>query len=149
MMKRPGQAVQSLQRMILGMLSCSVLAVGSCLWMAGCSEAPESSAVSSSSAARMGEGAATSSSVDTPVTKPSPVESYRTIGLAGTAYYESSPAQGRPPDGELPAGTTVKLLEESGSYSLVTWEGRRAWVAVDALRSRDPQPRKVHKIPMH
>ena len=84
-----------------------------------------------------------------PASEPVAADSKRAIGPLGTPYYESSPAQGRPPDGELPPGTVVELLETAGSYSLVKWNTQRAWVATDSLKAIEPQPRKVHKIPMH
>jgi len=73
----------------------------------------------------------------------------RISGLSGTAYYETSPAQGRPPDGELSDGTVVELVEEAGSYSRVKWELKEAWVASDALQEIDGKSRPVHKIPTH
>lgn len=33
-----------------------------------------------------------------------------------TEYYTTSPAQGRPADGTLPAGTKVKVIKKAGSY---------------------------------
>jgi hypothetical protein len=53
---------------------------------------------------------------------------------APTESYRESPAQARPPDATLPAGTRVLLLQEQGSYSEVELENRmRVWVATDAL----------------
>ncbi|MEX2120736.1 MAG: hypothetical protein WD847_14185 [Pirellulales bacterium] len=55
-----------------------------------------------------------------------------------TAYYTDGPQQGRPPDGQLEAGTKVELIRESGSYSLVrTEEGVEAYVAADSLKELD------------
>ncbi len=52
-----------------------------------------------------------------------------------TFYYLTGPQQARPPDGKLPAGTRVRLLENAGSYSLVKTEGNvRAYVAADVLK---------------
>lgn len=36
-----------------------------------------------------------------------------------TQYYRDGPQQARPADGTLAAGTMVRLVSESGSYSLV------------------------------
>lgn len=57
------------------------------------------------------------------------------IGTSFASYYESSPAQGRPPDGEIPPGTVVEFVEEGGSYARVRWDGKTAWVAMDALEA--------------
>jgi hypothetical protein len=52
-----------------------------------------------------------------------------------TEYYLSGPQQARPPDGTLPAGTKVTLLEEAGSYCRVRSEGRiEAYVSTDSLQ---------------
>ena len=51
-----------------------------------------------------------------------------------TAYYTTSPAQARPPDGQFESGTKVKILRKSGSYILVRSETRvTAYVAADAV----------------
>jgi hypothetical protein len=62
-----------------------------------------------------------------------PAETRYRIGTSFANYYESSPAQGRPPDGEIPPGTIVELVEKGGSYARVRWDGKTAWVAMDAL----------------
>lgn len=55
-----------------------------------------------------------------------------------TEYYTTGPQQGRPPDGKLPAGTKVSVVEESGSYVLVKSEsGIEAYVAADAIKQRE------------
>ena len=121
------------------------------LWLlmsaAGCSETPTPDSSRPPGARdvdskRSATGAA-------PVSSSVAADAQRAIGPLGTPYYESSPAQGRPPEGQLSPGTVVELLETAGSYSLVKWDAKRAWVATDALREVEPQPRKVHKIPMH
>ena len=66
--------------------------------------------------------------------KPEAVTKYK-IRDSFASYYESSPAQGRPPDGEIPPGTSVELIERGGSYSLVKWDGKTGWVATDALHA--------------
>ena len=53
-------------------------------------------------------------------------------------YYLGGPQQGRPPEGQLPAGTQVSLIETEGSYSIVevygVGEGSfQAWVSSDSL----------------
>ena len=40
----------------------------------------------------------------------------------GEQYYLNGPQQARAPDGSFPKGTRVKLIRESGSYSLVLSE---------------------------
>jgi hypothetical protein len=71
------------------------------------------------------------------------------IGPVAAVYYATSPAQGRPPDGEIPAGTPVELREAAGSYSLVAWGEEAVWVASDALVEVKPAQRKIHKIETH
>ena len=54
---------------------------------------------------------------------------------ADTEYYRDGPQQARPADGVLPAGTMVRLLRESGSYSLVETSDRmQVYVASDSLQ---------------
>ncbi len=51
-----------------------------------------------------------------------------------TPYYKSGPQQARAADGMLPIGTPVKLVENSGSYSvIVTESGVRAYVLTEDL----------------
>jgi hypothetical protein len=50
-------------------------------------------------------------------------------------YYESSPAQDRPPDGTFTRGTKVVLVSEHGSYTRVRSENDiTAYVASGSLR---------------
>jgi len=57
------------------------------------------------------------------------------VVISKTAYYTTSPAQARPPDGQFEPGTKVKLLRKAGSYVLVrSEEGITAYVAADAIR---------------
>jgi len=52
-----------------------------------------------------------------------------------TAYYTTSPAQARPPDGTLRPGTKVSLLRRAGTYVQVrTDTGIRAYVAAGAIK---------------
>ena len=54
---------------------------------------------------------------------------------ADTAYYRDGPQQARPADGTLAAGTMVRLVRESGSYSLVeTSDHMQIYVARDSLQ---------------
>ena len=54
---------------------------------------------------------------------------------ADTQYYRDGPQQARPADGVLAAGTRVRLVSESGSYSLVETSDRmRVYVASDSLQ---------------
>ena len=56
---------------------------------------------------------------------------------AETEYYTTGPQQARPPDGKLPAGTKVSVVEESGSYVLVKSEsGIEAYVAADVVKQQ-------------
>jgi hypothetical protein len=57
------------------------------------------------------------------------------VVTADTEYYRDGPQQARPADGVLPAGTLVRLVSDSGSYSLVETSDRmRAYVAGDSLQ---------------
>ncbi len=57
------------------------------------------------------------------------------IVISKTAYYTTSPAQARPPDGQFEPGTKVRLLRKAGSYVLVrSEEGITAYVAADRIR---------------
>jgi len=50
------------------------------------------------------------------------------------AYYTTSPAQSRPPDGVVEAGTTVYHLEDAGSYTRVVLpNGVEAYVPTSVL----------------
>jgi hypothetical protein len=60
---------------------------------------------------------------------------YTHVVTADTEYYLDGPQQARPADGVLAAGTRVRLVNESGSYSLVETSDRlRAYVASDSLQ---------------
>ncbi|WP_339747462.1 hypothetical protein [uncultured Rubinisphaera sp.] len=51
-----------------------------------------------------------------------------------TEFYKTGPQQGSPPDGTLTAGINVRLVESSGSYSLIeTADGEHVYVSSDAL----------------
>ena len=52
-----------------------------------------------------------------------------------TEYYRDGPQQARLADGTLAAGTKVRLVSESGSYSLIETSDRmRVYVASDSLQ---------------
>ena len=52
-----------------------------------------------------------------------------------TEYYRDGPQQARPADGTLAAGTMVRLVRESGSYSLVETSDRmQVYVASASLQ---------------
>jgi len=53
-------------------------------------------------------------------------------------YYRDGPQQARPADGALTAGTMVRLVRESGSYSLVETSDRvQVYVASNTLQPLD------------
>jgi hypothetical protein len=55
--------------------------------------------------------------------------------LHDAEYYLTGPQQARPPDGTLPAGSKVTLLQNAGSYCLVrTEQNVEAYVVTDALK---------------
>ena len=71
---------------------------------------------------------------------PEAVQPTHVISVA-TEYYTTGPQQGRPPDGTLPEGTKVTILEAAGSYSRIrTADGIEAYVATDALKPLDKTP---------
>lgn len=54
----------------------------------------------------------------------------------GTEYYKGGPQQGSPPDGQIPGGTKVQLLENAGSYSLIKAEtGENGYVSTSVLKA--------------
>ena len=57
------------------------------------------------------------------------------IHTVNEQYYLNGPQQARAPDGSFPKGTRVKLIRESGSYSLVLSEsGITAYVTTGCLK---------------
>lgn len=114
------------------------------LWMPGCAED-----VPTAPRFAPGEGSAAASQPESSSIALDGSASRRIVSPVSAAYYASSPAQGRPPDGELPAGTAVEIIENSGSYSLVAWNSQRVWVANDALKTVSAESRAMHKIPTH
>ncbi len=55
-----------------------------------------------------------------------------------TDYYSTSPAQGRPADGKLKAGTKVKVLEKAGSYVRVAVQ-IEVYVPIESLKPGEKQ----------
>jgi hypothetical protein len=59
-----------------------------------------------------------------------------------TAYYLTSPAQSRPPDGSWAADTRVRVVESAGAFSRVTApDGTTAWISSASLRTYAPDSR--------
>ncbi|MCA8988518.1 MAG: hypothetical protein KDA78_12790 [Planctomycetaceae bacterium] len=57
--------------------------------------------------------------------------------ITETEYYITGPQQARPPEGNFPAGTKVRIVEEAGSYVRVKSEGDiEAYVAADAVEEQ-------------
>ncbi len=67
------------------------------------------------------------------------------VVVRDTPYYASSPQQGRPADGTLPAGMPVRVIQEGGSYSQVDYEeGGPVYVASQDLKAAPQEkPRKA------
>jgi len=64
-----------------------------------------------------------------------PGQAFTHLVASDTAYYLSGPQQARPPEGTLPAGTKVTLLEEAGSYCRVRSEdGIEGYVPTGSLQ---------------
>ena len=56
-----------------------------------------------------------------------------------TDYYKGGPQQASPPDGQLASGVKVKIVEDSGSYTLISAEnGVEGYVSTDALEPIQP-----------
>ena len=65
-----------------------------------------------------------------------PEQVFTHVVATDTEYYLSGPRQARPPEGTLPAGTKVTLLEEAGSYCRIRSEGGiEAYVSTDSLQA--------------
>lgn len=57
------------------------------------------------------------------------------IMIRTSEYYTNNPAQGRPADGSLKAGTEVQLINQAGSYTLVKIPSRiKVYVASTSLK---------------
>ena len=100
--------------------------------------------------ATMKETSAPSTPMASPATKPAATVTTSTPAAAATtvpdkdmthvltkdeAYYTTSPAQARKPDGTLKAGTKVVLLMPRGSYSQVmTADGKRVYTSTAGLK---------------
>jgi hypothetical protein len=65
-------------------------------------------------------------------------QKFASVGFVGsdTAYYTSSPAQGRAADGHLKAGTKVRLVQKAGSYVRVVVE-IEAYVPAESFQAFD------------
>ena len=62
-----------------------------------------------------------------------------------TDYYTTSPAQGRPADGQLKAGTKVRVVERTGSYVRVVAE-IEAYVSADSFKELENQLVEKNKV---
>jgi hypothetical protein len=61
-----------------------------------------------------------------------------------TPYYLSGPQQAHPPDGTLPAGTKVTLLEEAGSYCRIrSKDGIEAYVSTNSLQPLEHEKQEL------
>jgi len=57
------------------------------------------------------------------------------IIISKTEYYTSNPAQMRPADGSLEAGTEVQMIDNAGSYVLIKTTSRiSAYISADAVK---------------
>jgi hypothetical protein len=73
-----------------------------------------------------------------------PGQVFTHLVASDTAYYLSGPQQARPPEGTLPAGTKVTLLEEAGSYCRVrSQEGIEAYVSTNSLQPVEHEKQEV------
>ena len=90
----------------------------------------------------------TTTTMSSPTTKPAPTVTASAPAATPVAdkdmthvltkdepYYTTSPAQAKPPDGTLKAGTKVVVLMPRGSYSQVmTGDGKRVYTSTAALK---------------
>ena len=59
--------------------------------------------------------------------------------LTETEYYTTGPQQSRPPDGKLPAGTQVRIVNDGGSYVQVeSAAGLQCWVSAETVGTATP-----------
>lgn len=66
-----------------------------------------------------------------------PTQAYTHMIIADTAYYVGGPQQSRPPEGTLPEGTLVNIIQEAGSYTLIASDSHvTAYVATSAIQPR-------------
>jgi hypothetical protein len=73
-----------------------------------------------------------------------PSQVFTHLVASDTAYYLSGPQQASPPEGTLPAGTKVTLLEEAGSYCRIRSEdGIEAYVSTNSLQPLKYEEEKV------
>ena len=65
-----------------------------------------------------------------------PISTVSHVIAIETEYYTTGPQQSRPPDGRFATGTTVSIVENSGSYVLVRSDnGVEAYVTSDAIKT--------------
>lgn len=77
---------------------------------------------------------------DEAVTKPRSDFKFTHVLASTSETYRSSPAQGRPADGRLSAGTRVRLVSDSGSYAKIELDnGMEVYVAKSRLRASTPE----------
>jgi hypothetical protein len=68
-------------------------------------------------------------------TTPVPEKDLTHVVSEDSPYYASSPAQGRPADGTLKAGTRVLVMMPRGAYSqVVTADGKRVYTTTSGLK---------------
>jgi len=78
--------------------------------------------------------AAPAAAVAVTTTTPVPEKDLTHVLSRDEPYYASSPAQGRPADGTLKAGTKVLVMMPRGSYSqVVTADGKRVYTSTAGL----------------
>jgi len=79
--------------------------------------------------------AAAAAPVVVTATTPVPEKDLTHVLSRDEPYYASSPAQGRPADGTLKAGTKVLVMMPRGSYSqVVTADGKRVYTSTAGLK---------------
>ncbi|MCH2211495.1 MAG: SH3 domain-containing protein [Fuerstiella sp.] len=101
------------------------------LMVGGCSSAEQKSvpntetAQPGDTAGRTGTDAMTASGAG-PVTE--------SVIITETEYYSTGPQQSRPPDGKLPVGTKVRIVNDGGSYvQIESADGLQGWVSADTV----------------
>lgn len=103
------------------------------LIVAGCSSAEQTS-VPDTEAAPPGDTAG-AAGTDT-MTDSGSAPAAGLVILTETEYYTTGPQQSRPPDGKLPAGTQVRIVNDGGSYvQIESADGLQCWVSADTVRT--------------
>jgi len=104
------------------------------LIVGGCNSAEQKSAPNTETA-QPGDTASSAGGTGTDViTDPGSAPAPESVIITETEYYTTGPQQSRPPDGKLPAGTKVRVVNDGGSYvQIESADGLQGWVPTDTV----------------